>query len=313
MVDALAADPSARAERSCGAAGLGTASECGTSDRTRAWATDPANVPVSGNRVPTQPTFVKYRWVSVCAGAGPGDILGKRWTAAKPTCPDPAERVWRLWGQTPAGDWKPITTQCAGPAGPPPAATPKPQVTPGLVLTALRRIGLPALEARTQPRDKTLVNFATIFYAEPQTFTRTLTLLGQSVQVHATPTSFRGTTGTGRPPPRRRRGRRTRPRTSPTTTPTRTSRCPDQRRRHLLGALPRRQRRLAGHPGDRHDRRAGGAAADQRGHGRAVGRLPSSSRLRSRPRRRPEGPGSFQSSRTTPPGGRERRGGAAAA
>jgi hypothetical protein len=116
-------------------------------------------------------------------------------------CPDPAERVWRLWGQTPAGDWKPLTTQCAGPAGPPPAATPTPQVTPALVLTALRRIGLPALEARTQPRDKTLVNFATIFYADPQTFTRTLTLLGQSVDVEATPTSFAwhygdGTSGT---------------------------------------------------------------------------------------------------------------------
>ena len=68
--------------------------------------------------------------------------------------------------------------------------TPKPQVTPGLVLTELRRIGLPSLQARTQPRDKTLVNFATIFYAEPQTFTRTLTLLGQSVDVEATPTSF---------------------------------------------------------------------------------------------------------------------------
>jgi hypothetical protein len=34
------------------------------------------------------------------------------------------------------------------------------------------------------------VNFATIFYAEPQTFVRTLTLLGQQVHVEATPTSF---------------------------------------------------------------------------------------------------------------------------
>ena len=95
-----------------------------------------------------------------------------------------------MWGLTDAGDWDPLDHQCAGPQGPPPAATPKPQVTPGLVLTELRRIGLPSLQARTQPRDKTLVNFATIFYAEPQTFTRTLTLLGQSVDVEATPTSF---------------------------------------------------------------------------------------------------------------------------
>ena len=63
-------------------------------------------------------------------------------------------------------------------------------MTPGLVLTALRRLGLPSLEARTQPEDKTLVNFATIFYATPQPFTRTVTLLGQSVDVEATPSSY---------------------------------------------------------------------------------------------------------------------------
>ena len=63
-------------------------------------------------------------------------------------------------------------------------------MTPGLVLTALRRIGLPALEAKTQPADKTLVNFATIFYTEPQPFTRTIQLLGRRVQVQATPESF---------------------------------------------------------------------------------------------------------------------------
>ena len=63
-------------------------------------------------------------------------------------------------------------------------------MTAALVLTALRRLGLPSLEARTQPEDKTLVNFATIFYANPQPFTRTITLLGQSVDVEATPSSF---------------------------------------------------------------------------------------------------------------------------
>ena len=63
-------------------------------------------------------------------------------------------------------------------------------MTPGLVLEAIRRLGLPALEAHTQPRDKTLVNFATIFYTEPQRFSRTITLLGQRVDVEATPTRF---------------------------------------------------------------------------------------------------------------------------
>jgi hypothetical protein len=58
------------------------------------------------------------------------------------------------------------------------------------VLAELKRIGLPSLQARTQPRDKTLVNFDTIFYAEPQPFVRTITLLGRSVDVEANPTTF---------------------------------------------------------------------------------------------------------------------------
>ena len=129
--------------------------------------------------------------MSVCANSAPGGIVGQALDCGQAqVCPDATERLWRLWGQTTNGDWNPLGEQCAGPQGPPPAATPKPQVTPGLVLTELRRIGLPALQARTQPRDKTLVNFATIFYAEPQTFTRTLTLLGQSVDVKAEPTSY---------------------------------------------------------------------------------------------------------------------------
>lgn len=74
----------------------------------------------------------------------------------------------------------------AAPVAPPPL----PQVTPGLVQTAMRSIGLPALQAHTQPRDKTLVNFATIFYADPHAVSRTLTLLGRRVQVVATPQAY---------------------------------------------------------------------------------------------------------------------------
>jgi hypothetical protein len=80
----------------------------------------------------------------------------------------------------------PAQQAAAAAAGP----APLPQVTPGVVLTALRRVGLPAAAVRTQPKDKTLVNFATIFYARPQAVTRTLTLLGQQVTVEASPRSF---------------------------------------------------------------------------------------------------------------------------
>lgn len=80
----------------------------------------------------------------------------------------------------------PTAATAAAAAGP----APLPQVTPGVALAALRRIGLPALQARTQPEDKTLVNFATIFYTDPQPFTRTVTLLGRQVRMQATPSSF---------------------------------------------------------------------------------------------------------------------------
>ena len=87
-------------------------------------------------------------------------------------------------GRAPTGPCAQSRTAAAvGPA-------PLPQVTPGVALTALRRIGLPALQARTQPEDKTLVNFATIFYTEPEPFTRTVTLLGRQVRIQATPSTF---------------------------------------------------------------------------------------------------------------------------
>ena len=70
------------------------------------------------------------------------------------------------------------------------ADAPRPTVTPALVLTELRRIGLPALEAKTQPEGKTLVNFETIFYTEPEPFTPTISLLDQRVDVEATPSSY---------------------------------------------------------------------------------------------------------------------------
>jgi len=151
-----------------------------------------SNVPnTEPTAVDDQVAFVEYRWVSACtsidAAPEPGTVLD---CGAARSCADPVERLWRLWGRTvdPAG-WEPLGSQCFG-APPTAADTPKPQVTPGMVLNALRRIGLPELTARTQPQDKTLVNFATIFYTEPEQFTRTIQLLGQQVDVEATPTQF---------------------------------------------------------------------------------------------------------------------------
>lgn len=141
------------------------------------------------------PTYRAYRWVNVCIGgieSQPGEIVD---CAAARTCPDEGARLWRLWGQEANGQWQPLYTQCLGSEGP--EAAPLPQVTPAVVLEALRRMGLPAVQAQTQPEDKTLVNFDTIFYAEPTTFRRTITLLGRRVDVEATPTRFTWRPGDG--------------------------------------------------------------------------------------------------------------------
>ncbi|HET7414163.1 MAG TPA: hypothetical protein VFI97_00520, partial [Arthrobacter sp.] len=115
-----------------------------------------------GNNVSVTPTgdsgaaIVEYRWVSVCEVIGQqasGDI-GYDCGAAR-TCPDPADRLWRLWGRLATGEWIPLTSQCLG-APPTAAQTPTPRVTPGLVLNAIRRIGLPKLVVHIQPQGKTL-------------------------------------------------------------------------------------------------------------------------------------------------------------
>jgi hypothetical protein len=106
--------------------------------------------------------------------------------------------LWELWGRRPQPNpgWDYVSSQCLG-APPTAAQTPKPQVTPGLVLNAIRRIGLPQLSVHIQPQGKTLVNFDTNFYVDPQQFSRTLTLLGQSVDVEATPTGYTWRHGDG--------------------------------------------------------------------------------------------------------------------
>ena len=83
-------------------------------------------------------------------------------------------------------------------------------VLPADVERAVRELGLPALTIQIQPGGQTLVNVPTIFHTQPADFRRTVTLLGQSVDVDATPASYRWnhgdgttatTTGPGRPYP----------------------------------------------------------------------------------------------------------------
>jgi hypothetical protein len=104
-------------------------------------------------------------------------------------CAEPSDRLYRLWGRLESGEWIALGSQCLG-APPTAADAPRPQVTPALVLREIERIGLPTLQAMTQPEGKTLVNFDTIFYTEAEPFTATVTLLGRQVEIVAEPTSY---------------------------------------------------------------------------------------------------------------------------
>lgn len=101
------------------------------------------------------------------------------------------------------GSWMPQGTECLSfgevetrnrvQAGP----VPLPDVTWEMVLREVQRVGLPSLEVRVQPAERTLVNFDTNFYAEPEAFERQLTLLGQGVEVRAEPVEFAWSFGDG--------------------------------------------------------------------------------------------------------------------
>ncbi len=138
-------------------------------------------------------TYVNFKWSSMCQPNPDGSPQELECSAAL-TCPDPTQRRWQLWGQTQSGQWVTVTTQCMG--GPPPEVA-LPTVTPGDVLSALRRVGLPRLETFVQPASKTLVNFDTIFYTESEPVQVDLTILGQAVDVVATPSRFRWVFGDG--------------------------------------------------------------------------------------------------------------------
>ncbi|CAA9348144.1 MAG: hypothetical protein AVDCRST_MAG29-2019 [uncultured Nocardioidaceae bacterium] len=72
-----------------------------------------------------------------------------------------------------------------------------PTVTPAMVEEAVRRMGLPALPVQVQPANATLVNFDTIFFARPEPFDESVTLVGFDVRVLAEPVAYGWSFGDG--------------------------------------------------------------------------------------------------------------------
>jgi len=79
----------------------------------------------------------------------------------------------------------------------PDAVANKPEVTPGMVLNALRRIPLPSARTYAQPAGTTLVNLDTILHTQVGDLTRTVRILGQRVRLEIHPARFVWTHGDG--------------------------------------------------------------------------------------------------------------------
>ena len=159
---------------------------------------EPGDTDESGAQTDTgSPAYLRYQWHSPCLAFSPTDPTEYVDCGIARGCAVSSDRLWELWGLAAADhQWQFVTSECLG-APPTAAQTPQPQITPGLVLSEIRRIGLPKLEVHIQPEGKTLVNFATNFYVTPQPFTLTITLLGRSVEVEATPTQYTWVHGDG--------------------------------------------------------------------------------------------------------------------
>ena len=72
-----------------------------------------------------------------------------------------------------------------------------PDASLGDVQRAIREVRMPALKLHIQPGGRTLVNVDTIFYTDPTRLRRTVTLLGHSVRLDASPVSFTWVHGDG--------------------------------------------------------------------------------------------------------------------
>ncbi|MCW2827461.1 MAG: hypothetical protein JWQ67_1077, partial [Marmoricola sp.] len=141
------------------------------------------DIPQRGAGVNVISTEPRYAWRNACDRGIGNVVTGAAVCPANACAPD--ETQYRLWKVAPPPA-RPLGLVCSGGA-PPPIAAALPQVTDAMVLAAFRRVPLPSLRSHSQPADKTLINFDTIFFTEAEPLTRQVTLLGQNVRLEITP------------------------------------------------------------------------------------------------------------------------------
>ena len=138
----------------------------------------------------------EYEWLLSCSANQPGTDMADCGTAQ--TCVDPDHTRWVLWArEVDGGTWFQYATECLDEEPQVPGQPARPSATPAMVEEAVRRMGLPSLPVHVQPAEATLVNFDTIFFAEPVPFDRSVTLVGYDVRVVAEPVSYGWSFGDG--------------------------------------------------------------------------------------------------------------------
>lgn len=170
---------------------MGASVECFSPGTT----TETTNTPPSRTEDVSAPPAIRLEWRNPCStdsNVGAGAPI-----CPVNTCPE-GQEIYQLWEVGPEGE-VPRGLVCSG-TGPPAveaAAAAPPQVTDAMVLAAFRRVPVPELRSVSQPEDTTLVNFETIFHAEAEPFTETVTILGQRVRLEIAPSEFRWEHGDG--------------------------------------------------------------------------------------------------------------------
>lgn len=110
------------------------------------------------------------------------------------TCPDGVTPLNEAWIENSDGTTTELGYVC--PQEGAPAAPPR--VTNAMVARALKHIPVPPSRLSVQPPGgQTLVNFATNFYTEAEPFERSVTLVGQRVDLRIWPSSFAWSFGDG--------------------------------------------------------------------------------------------------------------------
>jgi hypothetical protein len=133
-------------------------------------------------------------WLPACPGATPTDPQAVEMACSVMLdCPDSAQIRLTLWqrqvadegGKPVQGTWSVVTTECRDPGD---AGDVRRNITWQDVVSAIRKVGVPTAEVSAP--GYTLVNLDTTFYTDPAQFTRTLSIIGYTVDVEVTPATY---------------------------------------------------------------------------------------------------------------------------